>query len=535
MTRAIEKVLVSQAFDKSAMLSQREGVDMARVNRSYRLPALASSNTPLLIIMATLAGILTVSFLSAIPMIDDAYIQFQYARQLANHGNWGILPDSVANTSTSALNVVLLALTSLLTGSVVGAARVLTALEFAVLFFACRAIALRLSLPFTMGVIIFIALLMNPLLLSTLGLESLLFVTLFMTALWLFLRGEAFWLGLVLGLLILTRPDGLLLAFLMLLTSGTWTRRLLITGSLVGICLPWFLFSWFGLGGLLPDTLLIKAGQLPWGGHTFANGLFLYTDRYARATLASIAFMPFALAAWNLPQQSARRIARLCITYGLLHFLGYSLLRVPPYHWYYIHQVAPLTIAGLLGLDRLLIRLSARHIIAASLPLGLFLFTMGAGGFTLEQPAIHSNWATEQQYSGVSDWLKQNVSARDTIWLKGEIGTLTYGSGLQLLNEFSDQNIVTARYLGENAGPVGRLLYARRTKRALVACPSFVLEQRGDAVDILLVQSEGAKYDGVLVKEWGTSSNWTPESRVYLWRVTPQRLVSEYPGGCRAP
>ena len=160
---------------------------------------------------------------------------------------------------------------------------------------------------------------------------------------------------------------------------------------------------------------------------------------------------------------------------------------------------------------------------------------MAAGGFRSDEPPIDSNWATEQQYADISEWLKSNIAATDTIWLKCEIGTMTYDSGLQLLNEFSDQNIVTVQYLGEHAGSMSKLLYARRPKHELVRCPSFVLDQRGDAPSMMSASSQGARLGGVLIKEWSISSKWTPESRVYLWQVTPERSFAEYPRGCQVP
>src|SRR4051794_2403722 len=51
-----------------------------------------------------------------VAFIDDAYIQLQYARDLASHHTWGFLPGRAANTSTSPLNVLLTALLYLIAG-----------------------------------------------------------------------------------------------------------------------------------------------------------------------------------------------------------------------------------------------------------------------------------------------------------------------------------------------------------------------------------------------------------------------------------
>src|SRR5690348_3447105 len=42
-------------------------------------------------------------------LTDDGYITLAYAKNLAVHGEWGIIPGSPANSATSPLNVLLLA------------------------------------------------------------------------------------------------------------------------------------------------------------------------------------------------------------------------------------------------------------------------------------------------------------------------------------------------------------------------------------------------------------------------------------------
>src|SRR2546423_14613367 len=42
-------------------------------------------------------------------LVDDAYITLSYAKNLAQHLHWGLIPHEVATSATSPLNVVLLA------------------------------------------------------------------------------------------------------------------------------------------------------------------------------------------------------------------------------------------------------------------------------------------------------------------------------------------------------------------------------------------------------------------------------------------
>src|SRR5687768_12656327 len=63
-------------------------------------------------------------------LIDDAFITLVYARNLAEHGQWGFFKDEAANAVTSPLNVMLLALGALITRDPVRGLQWLTVLEW---------------------------------------------------------------------------------------------------------------------------------------------------------------------------------------------------------------------------------------------------------------------------------------------------------------------------------------------------------------------------------------------------------------------
>src|SRR5438270_12029866 len=62
--------------------------------------------------MALVAGAGLTAFLLFLlvrtSLTDDAYITLAYAKNLALHLHWGVIPQEVANSATSPLNVVLL-------------------------------------------------------------------------------------------------------------------------------------------------------------------------------------------------------------------------------------------------------------------------------------------------------------------------------------------------------------------------------------------------------------------------------------------
>jgi hypothetical protein len=134
---------------------------------SRRLPEIRSLGRTAGVAVAATAVYLLVSR----ALIDDAYITMAYARNLAFHLHWGMIADETANSATSPLNVILLgAITAVVRDGVVAvgvlfvASAVLAAHWLAELAADTR---LNPALPaVAVG-----TLLVNPLLLSTVGLE----------------------------------------------------------------------------------------------------------------------------------------------------------------------------------------------------------------------------------------------------------------------------------------------------------------------------------------------------------------------------
>ena len=59
-----------------------------------------------------------VMFIANRGLIDDAYITLSYARNVAEHLHWGMIPTEESNTATSPLNVILLAVATWVSGIV---------------------------------------------------------------------------------------------------------------------------------------------------------------------------------------------------------------------------------------------------------------------------------------------------------------------------------------------------------------------------------------------------------------------------------
>ena len=423
-----------------------------------RLQALERARLRSLLLWIIIAvGLTAYAHLYRDTYVDDAYITLSYARNLSDHLTWGLVPGRIANTATSPLNVILLALTDrLMPGSTVDAVAPLTAATWLLSSLVLVRLSRRLTGTALAGIAAAVGLVTNPLLLSAIGLEGYLFALLMLTSLLMFVDGRPRALGVSLGLLLLARPDGALLAILLIPLLPMGGRgRLNAMAAMAITALPWHLFSWVYLGSAVPDTLLIKLQATAWGATTFADGLSMYGHRYPVATLLSIwpiVVAPFALLALRGMARPGRLAVAGLVIYGAAHYAIYAAMGVPPFHWYYTHQVVPIIVLGAFGVSALLQGLArspaaieqwAAHAAAVAVPVVGLAYLLWLDGWTLTAAPITTNWGTPSQYRAVGTDLGQRVAPDDVIDLSGEIGTVAYYCDCRLIDDFADLNRTT--------------------------------------------------------------------------------------------
>lgn len=477
------------------------------------------------------AGLLGYAQLFRATYVDDTYITLQYARNLAEHLTWGFLPGRTNNTATSPLNVLLLAgFDRLLPGATVDAVAWLTAVEWTLMLAVLLRMSRRLLGGPHFGLIAFAGLVTNPLLLSAIGLEGYLYVLLLLVSLALFIERRWRSLGTALALLTLTRPDGLLFAaLLILLLLGGWRERAKVGLAFSLTALPWYLFSWVYLGSAIPDTLIIKLGQSAWGATTFADGLDLYRSRFPAATAASlwpVVLVPFALLpVWRMDRAGQRAVAAL-VAYAAVHYAAYSAMGVPPYHWYYIHQIVAIVVLGALGAAALLGGLAASlscadrwTALAATvlLPIAGLGYVAWVDGWPAQEAPISSNWGVPAQYRALGLELRGLVAPTDIVELQGEIGTVAYYCECSLVDDFADLNRVNTMIddlRARKTGVVGLLLdvnFAWREREQPLPPPAYVLGfnpiSAGEVPPVAGPET---------VKVWDVSSHWIPHTQVTL-------------------
>lgn len=406
-------------------------------------------------------------FLFRNALIDDTFITLNYVRTLTRSGVWGFYPIHTSNTATSPLNVVLLSLVTLLTRSPFEAVFWLTLIEWILLAVFLSKIGQTLELRWFAPVAL-VALVLNPLLSSTLGMETLLLATWMVAGLYFFLVRRFDACAIAAGLLTITRPDGLLFMVAIACLMPGWRVRLRTFGIYLATLAPWYLISWVYLGTLIPDTLLIKLRQ-SWGNFTFVDGIRLYVWRYpVEVYLSGVMLLP-ALLTLLRPVRQIGAMVWILWLYGLFHFGAYALMRVPPYHWYYAPEVICLILLGALAIARIhkvahtgqqRVFASALLVLALLVPIAGTAYLVLRAGIPLAESFIQTNWGTHAQYRAIGEYIAEH-HAGEVIPTNSEPATIAYYCDCYLVEyTFNVRNWLTEevkRYRSESS-PLDRIL-----------------------------------------------------------------------------
>lgn len=390
-------------------------------------------------------------------LIDDAFITLDYAKNLAVHGEWALIPGHPANTATSPLHVALLAFVTLLTRAS-GAAHPVFALGVvnvgvsAVFGWAWA----RMRLPAAASAVGIAVVLLNPLLLSALGLEVLFIATALILLVSFADRPVAF--GVIAGLAVLTRLD--LAVFVVLLAAVAPAVRhkpLPVLGLFLLVTLPWLGFSWWYFGSAVPDTLVIKQLQRSFGGQGFfGTGLDLAWggDPVAVLSFAPAGFGVLALLVWLFVRRRESLPFVALGVGGIAYYAVYSLLNVPPYHWYFVPPIVALGMAGVGIAARW--QVQARAVAMAVMALLVLGYTPAfVRPVPWVAPPFFGNWADTADYARVGRELGQRVGG-EPVGAPGELGALAYFCDCQIVDGFSDPGLLgpQIRERIDRAGPV---------------------------------------------------------------------------------
>ncbi|KPL79687.1 hypothetical protein ADN01_13375, partial [Levilinea saccharolytica] len=293
---------------------------------------------------------------------EDAYITFQFARNLAAGQGFVYNPGEAIYGSTTPLLTLLLAGWMALGGEPVLGARLLGLAGAAAYLSLTWAALVRLGVP-RVGRVCAVGLLACAPRLAALdlaGMEQPLVLAFMAASAWAGLRGRWGWAGVWGGLLLWTRLDtGLWLALLG--AAAIWQRRaaggLRFAGAAAGIYLPWVVYASAVFGSPIPHTVTAKwaayahSGAVPihtgWKPALDAFFLFRTTHPLLYISLALSAGL-FVLAGWGALRTGRWRAVGILTAFAVLEVLRLVLARATFFNRYFIPaNAAFLILAGL--------------------------------------------------------------------------------------------------------------------------------------------------------------------------------------------
>ncbi len=319
------------------------------------------------------------------------------------------------------------------------------------------------------------------------------------------------------ALAIVTRPDGVLAAAVLLVYDSVTRRKLPWREMLLGavILLPFVASGWYAYGSPLPSTLAAKLAQRDSGlWTTFGPGLvnwillFAWNDQGPNLGFAPVA--PPFLWLWTLVGTVGvwrYRVFWPLLAWVALFVLAYTAMRIPFYHWYAAPAVLGLSIVAACGLC-LIADLSAD--LAANLAADLAADLPGRGGGAADRvarfvstrrplvvfavvllivsvaafkplqalPRTSAPNATARLYVRVGQWLAANTPPASSVGYY-EIGYVGFYGHRRMIDTLGliDPEVCAA---------VGRrdFSWALRKKR-----PDYILEKRGAGLNGFLNES----------------------------------------------
>ncbi|NLU83580.1 hypothetical protein HCA44_12415 [Rhodococcus sp. HNM0569] len=423
---------------------------------------------PLVTVLGALLG-LAAFLVARTSLTDDAYISLSAARNLALHGEWSIVEGLTANTSTSPLNVLTLALLTLVT-RVWGPGDPLVALALACIVSAAVVGWALARIIRTLGITVWwaagaaVLVILNPFVTSALGLEVLLIPAVVLVVVSAGLERRPLLFGVAAGAAVLVRLDlAVVVVVLALFTPAIRHALVRTAAAFAAVTVPWYLFSWLALGSAIPDTFLIKQGQASdVGGYGYLDGPIMFFHGDPWMTVA--AFGPAVLGVVALVVASVAGVLRrhgalpgpllgLGVA-GVAYYAAYVVLDTVPYHWYYVTPLTTLSAFAALAAGYWCTPVASRWFRPLAAVTGAALVAAGAGTawFTVERgvpwtsPPVFGNWASAADYERVGrevGAIVGDVPVRSP----GEIGALAYYCECHIVDEFSDRGIVVAERL----------------------------------------------------------------------------------------
>ncbi len=268
-------------------------------------------------------------------IVDDSFIYLRVADSILAGSGWVFNQGERANPCTGPLFVVVIAFFRVL-----GLSGVTSLLLAYFLGLASSIVLLRKALEdrsFVFSVSACLLLLTSITVLSAVGMETHLFIAALLFCAYSFEKKMQMRLGLGLAMLFLLRPDGALMVGVVVLLHFLRERKLpflalAVSGSLV---LPWFVFSFFYFGSILPHSVKIKAIQSQIGFWALAPSYFENFISKSSVPAITCVLLFFGLLSLVEEVRKGRYFSAMVCLFAFLQVSAYVVFKAPVgYFWY---------------------------------------------------------------------------------------------------------------------------------------------------------------------------------------------------------
>jgi len=378
--------------------------------------------------VALLAGIALWLGVALHPLaVDDAFITYRFAHNLATGNGFVYNTGHPVLSTTAPLFGLLLAVGSWLGLDLPSLANILSAVALWVGALFLFLLGQRENTPWV-GALAALFYVLAPLLWLSLGLETAFFLALALGAIVAYRSGRLYGTAVLLALATMTRGDGLILTAVVAADyvlhsvararsrpggeaseepgsprSVAWIGAVSAAMVYVAVLFPWLIWLTWQFGSPLPATLQAKVaqGELGVTGFyaytTYLQGLWILVRARLMQSLVYILFLPALLTGLVAMWRRAGWVL-LVVAWGAAHLVGYTLLGVTPYYWYYAPLIPGLACASALGIVEGTRWLGERSKAPWQLVLRWGLAALWAMGLTIA--LVRSDLATAQALDG---------------------------------------------------------------------------------------------------------------------------------------
>jgi len=359
---------------------------------------------------------------------DDAYIFYTYAKNITVGNGFVYNLGEKVNATTSPLYTLLLAALYWITKNISSdifpiLGNFISVISLASIIF-CVSEILDKDNALKFFPLLF---LLNPLLKFGFGMETFLNLGLITLSVLMFWKKKFNAAAFFAGLSVLARLDSILFAAVLFLYYLITYKKLPPLKSIIIFLItiaPWFVFSFYYFGSILPTTVSVKLSQENFNmfgtGFVFLKGIFYKIPGTIWSATIIITSLSFSIIYIFIKRKTLilNNSIKIIILWGAALFITYAfILNAPPYPWYYSPFALPFTLIISITLGSLIISKRSEIILISILFIAACLLPLKTykEGF----------YPKYENYKNIAEWLNKNSKTNTTIAVD-EIGTLRY-------------------------------------------------------------------------------------------------------------